>query len=109
MEAARRIDIQRLTPAETAIRNAMIAVEEVGADPLLTDAVILLQQARDKVADYVDQVPRQAVKGRDIDQSARRVANTVQMMAGCSDGLATILTRALTEFADEIRREAIEP
>lgn len=50
----RRIRIDLMTPAELAIRNAMIAVEEVGADPLLTDAVILLQQARDKVADYVD-------------------------------------------------------
>lgn len=52
----RRIRIDQLTPAETAIRNAIIAVERVGADALLTDAVILLQQARDKVADYVDRV-----------------------------------------------------
>ena len=50
----RRIDVSRLSPAELAIRNAMLAVEDVGADPLLTDAVNLLQQARDKVADYVD-------------------------------------------------------
>lgn len=52
----RRIRIDLMTPAELAIRNAMLAVEEVGADPLLTDAVILLQQARDKVADYVDRM-----------------------------------------------------
>jgi hypothetical protein len=43
-----------LTPAETAIRDAMLAVEDAGADPLLTEAINLLQQARDKVADYVD-------------------------------------------------------
>lgn len=51
---SRRARIDLLTPAETAIRVAMIVVEEVGADPLLTDAVNLLQQARDRVADYVD-------------------------------------------------------
>jgi hypothetical protein len=43
-----------MTPAELAIRSAIDAVEVVGADVLLTDAVILLQQAREKVADYVD-------------------------------------------------------
>ena len=53
----RRICIDRLTPAETAIRNAVLAVEEAGAHPLLTDAVVLLEQAREKVADYVDLPP----------------------------------------------------
>ena len=52
--STRRIDVTRLTPAETAIRDAMLAVEDAGADPLLTEAINLLQQARDKVADYVD-------------------------------------------------------
>ena len=50
----RRIRLDLMTPAELSIRNAMLAVEEVGAHQLLTDAVNLLQQARDKVADYVD-------------------------------------------------------
>lgn len=44
------------TPAEIAIRRAMLAVEEMPAHPLLTDAVNLLQQAREKVADFVDGV-----------------------------------------------------
>lgn len=56
----RRNRIDLMTPAELAIRNAMIAVETVGADVLLTDAVILLGQARDKVADFVD---RRKVEG----------------------------------------------
>ena len=47
-----RIDLQ--TPAEQAIRDAVDAVERAGCDRLLTEAVVLLQQARDKVADYVD-------------------------------------------------------
>lgn len=50
----RRSQLESNTPAELAIRGAIQAVEEVGADPLLTDAVILLGQAREKVADYVD-------------------------------------------------------
>jgi hypothetical protein len=32
----------------------MLKVEEAGADPLLTDAIILLTEARNKVGDYVD-------------------------------------------------------
>ena len=47
-----RVDLQ--TPAEAAIRAAMKAVEEAGADPLLTEAVVLLDQAKEKVADFVD-------------------------------------------------------
>ena len=51
----RRIDMLRWTPAERMIYDAMQGVEDAGAHPLLTDAVILLSQAKDKVADYVDQ------------------------------------------------------
>ena len=50
----RRRDINLMTPAELAIRNATIIVEEAGCDPLLTEAVVLLEQAQEKVADFVD-------------------------------------------------------
>ncbi|HEU4728417.1 MAG TPA: hypothetical protein VFT22_11020 [Kofleriaceae bacterium] len=50
----RRIRFDRMTPAELAIRAAEVAVEEMGADVLLTEAIMLLQRAREKVADYVD-------------------------------------------------------
>lgn len=50
----RRIRQDLMTPAELAITVAMGAVENAGCDPLLTEAVILLQAARDKVADFVD-------------------------------------------------------
>lgn len=53
-EIPRRARIDKFTPAEKAIYDAVQIVEEMGADVLLTDAVILLQQARDKVADFVD-------------------------------------------------------
>ncbi len=50
----RRNRVDLYTLAETAIRNAMLAVEEVGADSLLTDAIILLEQAKHRVADFVE-------------------------------------------------------
>ena len=50
----RRIRVDLLSPAENAIRDAMAEVEKAGAHPRLTDAVILLQQARDAVADFMD-------------------------------------------------------
>lgn len=43
-----------------AIRHAVEFVERVGADPLLTEAVILLGQAREKVADYIDTTEKQS-------------------------------------------------
>lgn len=50
----RRGDLKRMTTAEIKIREAMLAVEEVGADVRLTRAVTLLDEAREAVADYVD-------------------------------------------------------
>jgi hypothetical protein len=43
-----------MTPAETAITKAMEEVEKLAPDVGLTDAGVLLMQARDKVAKYVD-------------------------------------------------------
>lgn len=53
-EIPRRNRIDLMTPAELAITNAMEAVEEAGCDTRLTEAVILLGEAREKVADFVD-------------------------------------------------------
>lgn len=53
----RRCFVDRMTPAELAIREAMRIVEEMGADVRLTRAVILLGKAQDAVADFVDGVP----------------------------------------------------
>lgn len=52
-----RMDRQWHTPAETAIREAMLAVEAAGASPALTDAITLLGKARDRVADHVEERP----------------------------------------------------
>jgi hypothetical protein len=47
-----RVDLH--TPAELAIRAAILAVEECGAHLLLTDAVNFLGKAKDCVADFVE-------------------------------------------------------
>lgn len=52
----RRADTLQHCPAEKAISEAMAAVEAMAADVRLSDAVSLLQAARDSVADYVDGV-----------------------------------------------------
>ena len=51
----RRYRVDLYTPAELAIREAIIKVEESGCDVLLTEAVNLLTEAKNKVADFVDQ------------------------------------------------------
>lgn len=56
-EPMRRNNLDVMAPAEKAIYDAMQEVEKVGAHYLLTEAVNLLSQAREKVADYVDNVP----------------------------------------------------
>lgn len=55
---ARRCRIDLYTPAELVIRDAILAVENMPAHPLLTDAVVLLGQAKDKVADFVELDPK---------------------------------------------------
>ncbi len=53
-DVPRRNDLDKMTHAEFAITAAIHAVEDAGADELLTKAVMLLSQARSLVADYVD-------------------------------------------------------
>lgn len=50
----RRNRLDLLTPAELAIYKAVLEVEKIGSNLLLTDAIILLNQAKNKVADFVD-------------------------------------------------------
>jgi hypothetical protein len=51
-----RSHLQHFSPAELAIFEATTAVEAVGGSVALTDAVNLLQQARDRVADHMEGV-----------------------------------------------------
>lgn len=54
----RRIQVEKMTPAELAIRSALHAVEDLPPDPRLTEAGILLISAQEYVADFVDGVTR---------------------------------------------------
>ena len=51
----RRYDLGRMTPTELAIRDSMLVIESMGAHQLLTEAVVCLTQARERVADYIDE------------------------------------------------------
>ena len=53
-DSPRRNDVNRQVFAEREITAAMASVENMGSNPLLTEAVQLLQQAQSKVADFVD-------------------------------------------------------
>jgi hypothetical protein len=67
-EIPRRNQINRWTAAERLIDAAVQEVEAVGADVRLTDAVNLLQAARESVADYID-----GIDGRRISPAVRIV------------------------------------
>ena len=57
-----RIDLQ--TPAEAAVRAAVAEVEALPPNIRLTKAVLLLDEARNKIADYVDSLDdAQGLKG----------------------------------------------
>lgn len=51
----RRIRLDLSEPAELAIRKAVDEVEKIGADVRLTEAVNLLDKARELVADFIDE------------------------------------------------------
>lgn len=53
-EIPRRADMRRWCEAERLIYEACLAVERMPADVRLTDAVVALGTARDRVADYMD-------------------------------------------------------
>lgn len=54
--APRRICLDRLTPAELALHQALVEVENLGADTRLTEVVVMIQKARDIVADCIEGV-----------------------------------------------------
>lgn len=51
----RRYQLDKLTPAEVVIYNAILMVDELEADVRLTDAIIKLNEAKHLVADFVDE------------------------------------------------------
>jgi len=53
-EIPRRIRLDQMTPEELAIYNLVGEIEILGAHPILTDVVVLLGKARERLADWVD-------------------------------------------------------
>ena len=53
--AYRRIDVLRMKPAELAILNAMGEIEKLDADVRLTNAVVMLSEAKKLVSDFIDE------------------------------------------------------
>ena len=58
-EFPRRAQLQLLTPTEKCIYDAMQEVEKLGAHPSLTDVVNLLSKARERLADWVENLSQQ--------------------------------------------------
>ena len=56
-EFPRRMRVDLMKPAELAIRNAVIEIEKMAPDVRLTNAQILLGQAKDLVSNFIDNVP----------------------------------------------------
>lgn len=52
----RRCKLYENSDEEIQIRECINAVENLGAHPLLTECVVLLSQAREKLADWIDSV-----------------------------------------------------
>lgn len=55
MNVPRRIQLDKMVPAEKAIRAAVFEIEKLGADIRLTSAQIKLQEAKELVSHYVDE------------------------------------------------------
>lgn len=53
-EFPRRNNLACQFDSEKSIQKAIYEVEKMGTDVLLTDTIVLLSQAKDKVSDYID-------------------------------------------------------
>jgi hypothetical protein len=81
----RRIRLDKMTPAELAITDAMEAVEKLPGDVRLTEAVVLLDRARNLVADFVDDPMNNPVCIASACARAAHEANRAYCLAICND------------------------
>ena len=106
---ARRRQIYAYTPAELAIRDAIIAVEAVGADVKLTEAVVLLGKAADAVADYVEREDPNKVENDVVwETRPRTIADEIEeykKMPPATRKLIRKLTQALIDAGVNITIE----
>lgn len=59
----RRNQPKKMVRAERAVYDAIWLVEEMPTDQRLAEAVTLLQQAKDKISDFVDALPESTKTG----------------------------------------------
>jgi hypothetical protein len=106
-EPPRRYRLDRYVQAETAIRNAMLAVESMPPDVRLTDAVVLLGMAKDSVADYVDGVERRDPNA-DRDTWKQR-AEAAESETDEVRGRAELFTKTMLAIRDlyEVKRQLV--
>jgi hypothetical protein len=106
-EISRRNNVDLFTPAEKAIFAAMAEVEMAGADTLLTEAVILLQQAMSKVSDFIDADPKNK-KGNEYLASQEAVAFRDQMIDRFDDMAHTgkVAKQPLDEYLKAVQLDA---
>lgn len=95
---ARRCRIDLWTPAEKAIFDAMQAVENMPAHEFLTDAVVLLQRARDRVADFVElELPKPFAER--VEDAARRACAGWQKLLGSNNTNSLELHEAMAALS----------
>lgn len=76
----RRSCIDRMSNAELACREALMAVEALGAHPVLTQAVNYISAAQTLCADYIDQYkPNEPAATRGLDFATLRTANVTRL------------------------------
>lgn len=92
-----------MTPAELAIHNAIGVVEEAGCDVRLTNAVVLLGEAKDYVADFVDGVPEKPLEVYRLRAEESRLIVRLQEEREASRKLAEMLERANRDLANAQR------
>lgn len=56
MEISRRCFIEKLTKEEYEIWRCIQQIEKLPADVRLTECINMLQQAKDKLGDYIDDI-----------------------------------------------------
>ena len=109
MDAPRRCYVEKRSLSETAIADAVEVVEQMPADERLTAAVVLLGQAQDKVAEWVDANlghPASTPVGPRIEQPqslAERITRAINCVSA-ENGSNTpdfILAEYLTDYASE--------
>lgn len=83
----RRMRVDKFTEAEKAIYDAIAVVENLEADPKLTEAVILLGEAKEKVSDYVD------LAGLDLNNMKERLGRGESLTMTESHTLIALLNK----------------